>query len=246
MTDLDSRARALIDAAREGDQPSRADRDRIKHTVLLRAAAVGATASIAGAATAGTLSVAAKVGAVVLVATLAGGGTVGVIRLREARHAASPSRQQTAHARTVIAPKVERMMPEAPAEAVPEMVVPARPESKVHRAEKPRKLAEPAPPESNAEDHINAEVTVLKRAREALRVGHPAQALRALAEYDRLFGRGALGEERQAMAAIALCQVKPGPASSTQAEAFIRSAPASPLVERVRAACIAPRTADSP
>jgi len=245
MNDLDPRARALIDAAREGDDPSPTDRERIKHTVLLRVAALGAAASATGAATAGTLSVGAKLSAAVLVASLVGGGTVGVIKLRQARPTAAPAtHQQATRTRTPALAKTEGLAALAPAPVVPEMIASPRPESRARAAEKSRKTVEPAPPATSTEDQINAEVAVLKRAREALRLGHPAQALRALAEYDRLFGRGALAEERQAMAAIAFCQVKPGPAAQEQAEAFVRSAPASPLLERVRAACIIPK--DSP
>jgi outer membrane protein assembly factor BamD (BamD/ComL family) len=97
-----------------------------------------------------------------------------------------------------------------------------------------------------AEDRLNAEVEVLKRAREELRLGRPAQALEALLEYDRRFGKGVLGEERQAMAAIAACQARPGSGARAQAEAFMRSAPDSPLLDRVRATCITPARPGAP
>jgi len=74
----------------------------------------------------------------------------------------------------------------------------------------------------------------------------PERTLETLAEYDRRFGRGVLVEERQAIAAIALCQAEPGPAARAQAEAFMRKAPASPLRERVRAACITPSGTRAP
>jgi hypothetical protein len=247
MNDLDPGAKALIDAAREGDDPSLADRHRIKHTVLLRVATIGAAASASGAATAGTLSLGAKLGAAVLVASLVGGGTVGVLKLRDARQAASPAKHhQAPPTRTLTLQKPEGTAAETAPVAIPEMVVSARPENRTRRPDKLHTIAEPMPQSASAEDQINSEVAVLKRAREALRLGHPAQALQALAEYDRLFASGALAEERQAMAAIALCRLQPGPASRAQGEAFIRSAPASPLLERVRAACITPAPKSTP
>jgi hypothetical protein len=102
--------------------------------------------------------------------------------------------------------------------------------------------AEAAP----APDQLNAEVEVLKRARDELRRGRPAQALVALAEYDRRFSSGVLAEERHAIAAIAGCQAAPGPAARAQAQAFLRQAPASPLRERVVEACITPRGSIAP
>ena len=98
-------------------------------------------------------------------------------------------------------------------------------------------VVESTPAPSPALDSLDPELTVLRQAQEDLHAGLPAQALRRLAEYDRRFGKGTLNEERQAIGAIALCQVHPGPAAQAQAERFLRAAPQSPLAERVRAAC---------
>ena len=78
---------------------------------------------------------------------------------------------------------------------------------------------------------------MLRQAQEDLRAGLPAQALRRLAEYDRRFVKGTLDEERQAIEAIATCQIHPGPAAQARADRFLRRAPESPLAERVRVAC---------
>jgi hypothetical protein len=244
MNELDSRAKALIDAAQEADGPLPADRARIKHALFLQIATIGAAASAAsGAATAGTLSLAAKVGVAVLAVSVLVGGTVGVMKLRERHKTASLG--QVEHAKTKSAPRVENPAAEIRPFADQVAAPPARAESKTRKTEAVRKLAEPEA-EVSAEDQLNAEVAVLKRAREALRLGRPAQALRALADYDLLFGKGALREERQAMATIALCQIRPGPEAQAQADAFIRSSPNSPLLERVRAACIPSSPKNSP
>jgi len=84
---------------------------------------------------------------------------------------------------------------------------------------------------------IDPSIAATLPAQEDLRAGLPARALRRLAEYDRRFGKGALAEERRAIAAIALCSVRPGPAARAQSERFLQSAPDSPLAGRVRAAC---------
>ncbi len=132
---------------------------------------------------------------------------------------------------------------EIPAIAPPAVL--AQTASKARRPDKPRKVAEPSG-QLAQEDQLNAEVAVLKRAREELRLGRPAQALEALLEYDRRFGKGALGEERQAIAAIAACQAHPGPNAHAEAQAFMRSSPHSPLFDRVREACITSARAISP
>jgi hypothetical protein len=231
MNDLDPRARAIVEAARRADVPSAADHDRIKRAVLLQ---IVAGTAVAGSAVAGTLSVSAKVGLAVLAVSVVGGGAVGLFKV-SSNHEPAAARMR-APARTLAAPLASpRMVPlEEPA--------PSASDEKVEKVEKPRKAGPQAARAAKAvdEDQLSAEVAVLRRAREELRVGRPARALDALAEYDRRFGKGALVEERQAIAAIAACQAEPGPAARAQAEAFMRKAPASPLRERVREACITP------
>jgi hypothetical protein len=238
MSDLESRARAIVEAGRDADLPSATDHDRIKRAVLAQIAAGGIAASTAAA---GTLSVGAKVGIAVLTLTLVGGGAVGLLKARDAFRA-SMGRGRAARAAVTAptsAPIVEPVASQPPAAVV---------EDRPRRVDRSRKFA---PPGSRVDkeadqDQVIAEVEVLKRAREELRLGRPARALDALVEYDRRFGQGVLGEERQAMAAIAACQAKPGHASRAQAETFVRNAPLSPLRERVVEACITPPAANSP
>ena len=242
MNDLDSRARAIVQAGRDGDAPSLADRDRIKRAVLVQIVAGGVAASTAAA---GTLSVGAKAGLAVLAVALVGGGTFGVVKLRATPAAVVPAvpAVRGAPARAAAPAPAHAAIDESAPQAVP-----APAEERVRKAEKPRRLAgSVGKPDPGAdEDQVGAEVEVLKRAREALRLGRPAAALEALAEYDRRFGRGVLGEERHAIAAIAACQATPGPAARAEAEAFMRRAPTSPLRERVREACITLSRANTP
>jgi hypothetical protein len=95
-------------------------------------------------------------------------------------------------------------------------------------------LAKPNP----AQETLQSEVSELGRAQEALRSGQPALALRLLTEYDRAFPNGSLHEERAAIAAIATCQVEPGPRAQARAQAFLRESPRALLSDRVRAACL--------
>ena len=243
MNDLDSRSRAIIENARHADEPSPTDSARIKRAILMQVAA----GTVASAAAAGTMTAGVKVGLAVLTVTLVGGGAAGVAHW--ARPQVTASVALLSPQRNAPAPRVLTSP-----DVVHEIVAPSVTESpstegKGRRQERSRKLALPVSKEEApdfAEDVLTAEVAVLKRAREELRMGRPAKALEALSEYDRRFGKGVLGEERQAIAAIAACQAQPSPRAQAQAQAFMAASPRSPLLGRVRAACITPARADSP
>ena len=237
MNDLNSQARAIVEAARDADEPSPADRARIKHAILVQVAAgVVASTAAAGTLTVG-MSLGMKIGLLVLSVSLVGGGAVGVVHWQGKHRTASLT---TPMARPT-AIKREALPAATPVVAPSSAIAPVQTESKVRQPDKPRKLvAQGGADRTSPEDPLNAEVAVLGRAREELRLGRPAQALEALLEYDRRFGKGVLGEERQAIAAIAACQVHPGPSARAQAQAFMHSTPKSPLLDRVRAACLTP------
>jgi hypothetical protein len=249
MTHLSREAQAMLDTTREADTPSASDRERVKRTVLGRVAlAAAAASSTAGAASAAAGSAAAmgstatitavKVHATVawIVTSLAVGGTagVGVVAWDRAQHfaasvaahevlpsGAAPSAASTASPRVEAAMELEP--PLAPAAATREQAL-APPSKSAGSGAMPRAT-------------VGAEVALLREAREALREGRPSRAIEVLGEHARRFPAGALAEERRAIRAIALCQASPGPGSRAEAESFLKSAPDSPLVERVRAAC---------
>jgi len=253
MNDLDFRARAIVDAARDADLPSPDDRDRIRRAVLVQVAAGVAASTVAAGTVSASVgmslgkSLGMKVGLAVLAVSLAGGGTAGYLHWTGQQHLARAVRSE---AKVPSVTQASAVLPvEIPAALAPPEVAPAQTEGKARKAERPRKLAGPVSGDGErlaADDQLNGEVAVLKRAREQLRLGRPAQALEALLEYDRRFGKGVLGEERQAIAAIAACQAHPGPSARAQAQDFMHSSPTSPLLDRVRAACITPARALSP
>jgi hypothetical protein len=250
MNDLDARARAIVDAARDGDSPTQRDRERIRRGVAVQIAA-GAVA-VSTAAAAGTMSLVTKVGLVVATVAVVGGASVGAHKIwhptkaEQARRAHPVTTERAPHAAAPAAMAAPAAEVAAMAAPLPSSAAPEIGEARSVRSEKGRRrgLASGGRAEGLAiDDSLNAEVAVLGRAREELRLGKPTGALAALAEYDRRFGEGMLGEERSALAAIATCQAQPGPAARAKAEAFIRSAPSSPLLERVREACA--RAADA-
>jgi hypothetical protein len=243
MNHLDARARAIVDAARVADNPSQTDRERIRRGVAIQIAA--GTVAASTAAVAGTMSLVTKVGWVVATVAVVGGGSVGAHKVWQARKAAQAGHTHDAMTEVVPRAAVPAPMPapaldEVAATAAP-LPSPASAEARPGRTEKTRRRASSTGSSVEGpaiDDSLNAEVAVLGRVREELRLGKPVRALDALAEYDRRFGKGMLAEERGALAAIATCQAQPGPAAQAKAESFIRSAPSSPLLERVREACV--------
>jgi hypothetical protein len=246
MNDLGPEARSMLAAAR-GEAITREDRARIKRGVLLRVAVLGAASTTTAGAAA--MSVATKITLTVLTVAALGGGAIS-LRAWKGRTQDPPAvarTHSTPRKLAAVAPKAPAVVAEPPAiPPEPEVKLEAQPE--IQRREAIRGVArrpeipgtpaaEIAPVPAPGLAPLDPELTVLRRAQEDLRAGLPAKALRRLTDYDRRFGKGALEEERRAVAAIAFCQVDPGPAAKAQAERFLRTAPESPLAERVRTAC---------
>jgi len=255
MNDLGPEARSLLAAARDADSLTREDRARLKRSVLLRVAVLGAASTATSGAVA--MSVATKVTLTVLTVAALGGGSVSLWAWKGRR--AEPPVTARTHATprklAVAAPKSAAASDDSRA-LVPEPEVKVETQPVIQRRDVIRGVSRPpeilgAPPAEIAPapasasvlapapaiDPLNPELTVLRLAQEDLRAGRPAQALRRLTEYDHRFGKGVLAEERRALAAIAFCQVNPGPEANTRAARFLQTAPESPLVERVRSAC---------
>jgi hypothetical protein len=247
MNDLGPEARSMLAAARGAEAITREDRARIKRGVLLRVAVLGAASTTTAGAAA--MSVATKITLTVLTVAALGGGSVSLWAWKG--WAPDPPAVARTHSTprklTAVAPKAPAVVAESTA-IPPELEVKLEAQPEIQRREVIRGVArrpeisgtpaaEIAPVPAPGLAPLDPELTVLRQAQEDLRAGLPAQALRRLTDYDRRFGKGALEEERRAVAAIAFCQVDPGPAAKAQAERFLRSAPESPLAERVRTAC---------
>jgi hypothetical protein len=248
MNDLSPEARSLLVAARAGGVPTAARRHNIKHAVLLRAAAV--TAVSAGVGAAGATSLTAKLVLAGVLASVVSGGAFGVWKLWGARETGVTLPAPVA--RTL--PVADKTRPSGAGASEQSFSVtaerpravnaghePARSVASKTPAREPSHLSQTrspstAPPPST-EKGLAEEVAQLRRAHEALRDDNPALALRILADYDHEFPRGALTEERGAIAAIAACQAQPGPRAQAQAQSFLQKVPSSLLGERVRIAC---------
>ena len=264
MNELSPKARALVEAHRNGNVLTFAERHRLKQGVLVRVAALGAASANAGAAVG--VSLAAKLGWVTLALAIVGGASAWVLR----GHTANPSRMA---AYSSLPSRTDAVAPQAAAASasVQPLVLDnsaASPQSTPQPSGAPensqsldamrvdvakRTVKHPAivrtPEPMNPSAAVAAplspepELQLLRQAREDLQRGQPEVAFRRLSDYDRERGQGVLMQERQALKAIALCRWRPGSDAQTRAAQFLRSAPQSPLANRVRSACEATTSA---
>ena len=93
-----------------------------------------------------------------------------------------------------------------------------------------------APPREEAHDvGLREEMAALIRLR-ALAANDPAAAVTLAAEYDARYGKDdVFGEEREAIAVIALAESGHGDAARARGEAFLALHPRSPFAARVAA-----------
>jgi hypothetical protein len=253
MSDLSPKTRALLDLGRLGDEPTEAEigHNRAQLASRLGAAALGAGAVVgsvnqaAAVASVGTWTVAKGAllsGALVL----AGAASWGVLQKRGAS-----SEQAVATSASTLSPIVVDAPPALGASvrdtesAVRDTESVVRDtESTLPGVQRPAK-ASAASPAAGVENpapapSISEELELLRGAQQRLNRGEPAAALSLLSEHAQRFPSGVLWEEREASRVFALCRMGSREAARALAEKFIRRAPGSPFVERVRAACPEP------
>jgi hypothetical protein len=156
-------------------------------------------------------------------------GLVGVGLVGGALFLASRQQPVTNNAAPVAAPAVvatSSALPSTPAVELPAPDVPKPPV--------PASSDRQTPSTRPAEDRLAQEVALLARATSSLHAGRPADALKALDEYQRRFPKGLLTEERRAARAQALCSLG---RQSEAASELARLAPQSPAAARAKQVC---------
>lgn len=258
MSDLGPEARSILDGGRDGDDPTPADRARIRGSVM-RAIAAGGAATTAAAMTEAAVAAKAaqgialgwKILAGLLITGAVGGGAALALRHEApAAPARATSVSPPAQAASASAPPEEPTPPSAPlapASTTP-TVASARPaspppERRVEPSKEPAPpaLEEPsspsaavAPPTPPA-DTLTDETRRLREAHGALTGGDPARALSLL---DEQAAAGVqLREERTAARILALCQLGRVDEARVAGARFLAESPRSPLADRVRASC---------
>lgn len=263
MSGLGPDAREILRKGRDGDNPSPADRARIR-TALMATIATSAAATASSAANA-----AAEVGLPASVESikpfigsiwggLFGKGVMVVFLCAAGMGAVAlwPKDHSTSRAS---APRIQ----EKPVSSM--MVAPAHPDvsekDALEKNDEPKTMApfpleqtkplnirpnnpaptstaleEPEVPEESA-DTLIAETQRLRKAHGAMRGGDPEKALELLSEQSAENEGQKLRAERAAARVLALCKLGRVAEAHAEAEAFLAQNPQSPLADRVRKAC---------
>jgi len=241
---LSSEGRSIMDNARAALGPTAADRARLRVALASRLAATAAATTSPAAAKPllGWLSSKLMLG-VASGFAIAICGSFGYVWLSGTPEREVPTRAGAATA-SLGAPSPSPSAPlrvsAAPLEPEPAASAAGGAAPPAHAAlpVPPRGTAKPSP-SSNAElgPDVEGEIALLAEAQKALAAGQPARALQFLDEHASTYPRGALGPERAVARVIALCNLGSFAAARRDASAFLRNNPASPLSDRIRAAC---------
>jgi hypothetical protein len=233
VKDLSPHARRVLAAARTIRVPE-SSKATVRRAVAASVAAGGTGASVEAAiagSTALTTAGSTTAGHGVLTALALWGGAgivtgiavtaVGIAVMRPAAPKPAPTASVAAAAQS---------RPTTSIDARPvEPFAPARPEPSAQSVS--GSVARARPP------GVAEELRLLSEARVALRDGDPARALRLVAQHEKTFARGALGEEALTTRILALCALGRREQGRAGIAALERMAPNSPGLPRVRAAC---------
>ena len=239
---LSSEGRSIMDNARAALGPTAADRARLRVALASRLAATAAATTSPAAAKPllGWLSSKLMLG-IASGFAIAICGSFGYVWLSGTPEREVPTRAGAATA-SLGAPSPSAPLRVSAALLEPEPAVSspggAAPPAHAALPVPPRGTAKPSP-SSNAElgPDVEGEIALLAEAQKALAAGQPARALQFLDEHASTYPRGALGPERAVARVIALCNLGSFAAARRDASAFLRNNPASPLSDRIRAAC---------
>jgi RNA polymerase sigma-70 factor (ECF subfamily) len=250
MNDLDPKTQALLDSVRSADGPTRREKERVRRRVLARVAGALLAASAGATSTKSAASAAAVaievwstkvVVSVIAASVLVAGGAVTTV---VASHRHSASSVASVARTTTLAVPAPSVVAATPAVAPMPLQVALRQVTEVEPVAVRRPLvphpavSRPAPANNET---LEEELPLLQSAQAALNSGDTDRALSLLEVHAKRFPVGALSEERRAAHALITCRKTAGASAAAEAEAFIRESPSSPLVERVRNACLLAR-----
>ena len=246
MSDLSEGGKALVQAGRQADRPSEADRERVLAALRGRlgdAAVLASGLSSAPVATGGARAPRSKLakwgwaGPAVLVS----GALLFAPRIWHGREKSmpAPSASAVSAVSAVSAPNLPPM-PAADVGVAPPEVAPSAnaliPPVSSSRAGDAQKIV------PRSRDGLAEEVALLSRAETEFRAGRPAKALLLLSEHQRKFPHGALAEERAAARIQALCALGRNDEANAQLTQLLHISPNSAHEARARQACREPRT----
>jgi hypothetical protein len=238
MTDMEEALRA----AREAFEPSRADRQRVKHRLRASVAGAGLAASLAtkGSTAATSLKWAlvpkfffggmfvTLVGASLVVAASRGSSSATTATIARPATPAASARLRSSSAATLALPAAsvssEPVPPEPTARTTGSAVLlPTTPS------------AAPALTSAPSGAELEAELALLREARRASAAGNVLRAREVLDALDLQHSRSFLLEERSALRTVTDCEASGSGAA--RAQIFLRRYPASVYAAKVRRAC---------
>ena len=209
------------------------------------AGALGGAAVAAGASDASTKTITTATNVkvsllslkvVALAAALTALGVLGIAILVTTRHARPPA--GVAPVSAVEAPPRGLTPPQSPEQAQ----TPTQPATPTPTGDvaPPAHVAAPTNPGAHRAfrspaRRLGEETTLVRDARQALRAGNPARALRLLEEARQLFPTGVLQQERERLTIEALVKDGRRADASARASAFLRRYPDSPHASEIRA-----------
>jgi len=218
--------RQLVDGARGGDDPTAADRNRVRAALVASLAAGGGVAS----GGAGKLGLLGRAGLVVLVGALLAGGVWWFASTSGGDHGDRATPVVATEPAPVRAPDPAPVA--QPPAAIPTDAAPAADAApRVEATERPK----PRAPRDAAQ--LAEEARLLREAETARRAGELERASQKLDEHRRRFPRGVLASERDAARVLLLCDAGRTTEAKKLAASFLRRHPRSPLADRVRSAC---------
>jgi hypothetical protein len=252
MNGLTPEARALIEEARVGEDPTTSDFDRVMHGARRRLVMAGVfalmlgagrrAAAYAGASAKGTLVAtglitAAGVGAV---ASWPAPEPAAAVAPREVAQAVAPGPGESRAEDS--APSLEEEAVRAPevAEPVDEVDAPAaKPEPVRERVvARPSEVEAAKKSDVSGAGQLRSEAALLGRAQRALSAGRLGDVRSELAEYDREHPRGVLRAEREGLEVLALCAAGHRAQARQRATRFVERYPKSPLRPRIERSCL--------
>ncbi len=245
MDDLNPNTRALLDAARSFDDPTDADRDRVRAGVMMRIGGVAAagTAAITAAKSSSAAASAAPMIANALGGTSLFGGMlakvgIGVVLAGAVASGAYVALRPAHHAPAAVV-TVPVAVPVAQPVAAPVATSADSEVAAVDPSDLPLDDAKPSPARAGRAHSadLEGEMKLLRTADAALRRGDSAAALSALNKHAALYPTGVLSQEREGVRAIALCTGGNLSQGQSAAQRFLAQAAKSPLASRIRAAC---------
>lgn len=222
MSKLSVEARAIVDAARAGEDPSAQRRAQLRNQVMLGVAAAGgvsgasAVAHAKGAAATGNLVWKLTASVVVMGAVGAGAGAM----MNALDEPPPPQATATNTVPSAATTSAQVVAPTAVTSSAPPTAPKTTPPS---RAAAPRNRSS-----------LAQETELLAEAQRALQTGQADRALELLDQHEDEHAHGVLEEERSAARVLALCQMQKRDEAHAAAARFLARYPSSPHASRVR------------